>query len=458
MPDVWPSCPSRAAGAGIITWAIGCRGRPRCSRRRVRFGRERACCGIGIMERFLFPTKERLVNCCSGTRRNEEFYHARDGNLNGEGSPPVTALAVPGVAILPRQSNTWRDSSSTASAIVDRWRSDGLCSLAATGMGWIALALASEEPYRLLPRCEATLRIRTGLETALHGLPHHRGIVPHFVDSRTGRVHGDDYLSTVETAWLAAGRRGPPPFCAITNWNDLAPRWRNASTGITGRLPTNRNAFVAARTDARGRFIPWSWDRLNGETVFMYVLATGAAKELCASGRGLAASAPFYGTVADLHFNNSDLGLFVFQYGLDLLDLSDWLPPDGVDLAAEAGVAAEANYRALPRVGRHFHDLPRLLGVVRRRWSRSPPAGVHLPLLRSRRSHRRHGSRHGHAGLHRASAGTRLGEPPLAPITIAAGRLSDATASVMSTSIETGSVPTWSASMPVPPCWLSIIT
>jgi hypothetical protein len=28
--------------------------------------------------------------------------------------------------------------------------------------------------------------------------------------------------------------------------------------------------------------------------------------------------------------------LFVFQYGLDLLDLRDWLPPGGVDLAAEA--------------------------------------------------------------------------------------------------------------------------
>ena len=63
---------------------------------------ERACYGVGIMERFLFPTKERLVNCCSGTRRNEEFYHARDGYLNAEGAAPVAALAVPGIAILPR--------------------------------------------------------------------------------------------------------------------------------------------------------------------------------------------------------------------------------------------------------------------------------------------------------------------------------------------------------------------
>src|SRR5262245_15430406 len=42
-------------------------------------------------------------------------------------------------------------------------RLHGLCSTAATGMGFIALALASTAPYRLLSPAQAALRIRAGL-------------------------------------------------------------------------------------------------------------------------------------------------------------------------------------------------------------------------------------------------------------------------------------------------------
>src|SRR6185437_2483475 len=66
------------------------------------------------------------------------------------------------------------DNQTPAGLILDRQRnhgpprSRGPCSLAATGMGWIALALASQEPYRLLTPSDAIVRIREGLETALH--------------------------------------------------------------------------------------------------------------------------------------------------------------------------------------------------------------------------------------------------------------------------------------------------
>jgi hypothetical protein len=92
-----------------------------------------------------------------------------------------------------------------------------------------------------------------------------------------------------------------------------------------------------------GGFLPCSWDRLNGETVFMYILAAGADE-----GRAIPASAwtslqPFYGTVAGRRFCSADLGLFVFQYGLDLVDLRHWRAPGPVDLWAEARLATEAN-------------------------------------------------------------------------------------------------------------------
>ena len=50
-----------------------------------------------------------------------------------------------------------------------------------------------------------------------------------------------------------------------------------------------------------------AWDRLNGETVFMYVLGVGADKHRALPVESWAALQPFYGTVAGLRFNNADL-------------------------------------------------------------------------------------------------------------------------------------------------------
>jgi hypothetical protein len=208
------------------------------------------------------------------------------------------------------------------------------------------LALASDEPYRLLDRNEAILRIRRGLETARHVLPHEAGVVPHFFDCSTSQVWGDDSLSTVETAWMAAGALWSAAFlrddelerlaCEVTERID----WNYWTAPNESRVPLLRHG---QRRD--GRFIPWSWDRLNGETVFMYVLAAGANNDHAIPTAAWTHLRSFHGSVAGLHFNNSDLGLFVFQYGLDLLDLDEWLPPGGVDLASEAELAAVANYR-----------------------------------------------------------------------------------------------------------------
>jgi hypothetical protein len=67
--------------------------------------------------------------------------------------------------------------------------------------------------------------------------------------------------------------------------------------------------------------------------------------------------------VAGLRFNNADLGLFVFQYGLDLLDLRRWRPPGAVDLWAEAGVAARANQRACHAAAAQFTTYRRFWGL-----------------------------------------------------------------------------------------------
>jgi hypothetical protein len=239
-------------------------------------------------------------------------------------------------------------------------RPHGLCSLASTGMGFIALALASAPPHRLLTARTAAQRIAAGLRFTLDQLPHHRGIVPHFVDSATRCVHGDDYLSTVDSAWLLAGGLWAATFLGDGELAFLATRlydrvdWRHWSA------PSGLLRHGQGRD---GRFLPCCWDRLNGETAFLYVLACGAEE-----GRALAADSwralrPFYGTAAGLSFNNADLGLFVFQYGLDLLDLRTWQRPGDPDLWAEARTATLANEGACREAATGYATFRRFWGL-----------------------------------------------------------------------------------------------
>src|SRR2546421_3236665 len=61
-------------------------------------------------------------------------------------------------------------------------RPHGLCSTTATGMGFIALAVASGPPYHLISPGVAASRIAAGLGTVFELLPHDHGVVPHFTD------------------------------------------------------------------------------------------------------------------------------------------------------------------------------------------------------------------------------------------------------------------------------------
>ena len=275
------------------------------------------------------------------------------------------------------------DNQTSNGLILDRQRNHsslrtrGLCSLAATGMGCIALALASEEPYRLLSPREAAARIRSALQAALHALPHQNGILPHFVDSDTLEVYGIDHFSTIETAWLAAGGLWAAAFLPHHGLEPLAQQLAQRIDWYYWTAPNESETPLLRHGQSHdGQFLRASWDRLNGETVFMYVLAAGADE-----GRAVPAAAwshlrSFHGTAAGLHFNNSDLGLFVFQYGLDLLNLSVWLAPTGVDLAAECGIAAEANYRVCRGLADIFTTYRDYWGLSAGDGPSAPPAGL----------------------------------------------------------------------------------
>lgn len=255
-------------------------------------------------------------------------------------------------------------------------RAHGLCSTAATGMGFIALALAAAPPYRLQTPRTAVMRIRVGMEAALERLPCDQGILPHFVHSATGAVVGTDHFSTIDSAWLVAGALWAAAYLQDSGLEMLARRLYERVDWLHWTAPETPGfrGLLRHGKDATGRFLPCSWDRLNGETVFMYVLAAGAADGQALDAAAGAALAPFYGTVAGYRFHSADLGLFVFQYGLDLLDVRAWQAPGAVDLFAEAGVAARANAEACRQAADRFRTYRRYWGLSAGDGPGDPPA------------------------------------------------------------------------------------
>ena len=240
----------------------------------------------------------------------------------------------------------------------------GWCSTAATGMGLIALSLAAAPPYRMLSRAEAVGRVRTALDAALERIPADQGMMPHFLDSATDEPRGHDVFSTVDSSWLLAGALWAAAFLRDSALEEKAGRLYERADWLYWTDPENdERGLLRHGKGLDSRFLPIFWDRINGETVFMYVLGAGAAPERAVPPKAWSALTPYYGTVAGLRFNYADLGLFTFEYGLDLLDLRRWRPPGPVDLAAEAVIATRANYLFCREQADRFATYRRFWGV-----------------------------------------------------------------------------------------------
>jgi hypothetical protein len=222
-------------------------------------------------------------------------------------------------------------------------RRHGLCSTTATGMGFFALALSSATPHSLMGAGHAAARIQLGVRTYLERLPRHDGVVPHFIDPTYHEVHGRDHFSTIETGWLVAGALWAATFLGDPWLEEQALQLYDRVNWRAWTAP--ESGLLYHGMDRNGRFLGYVWDRANGETAFMYVLAAGAEGDRCISAHTWSALDPGYGVVAGQRLNNADLGLFVFQYGFDLLDLCAWESPDRIDWMEEARLATAANHR-----------------------------------------------------------------------------------------------------------------
>ncbi len=249
-------------------------------------------------------------------------------------------------------------------------RVEGLCSTSATGMGLIAIALASTPEYGLISRKDAAGRLRKALDAA-HRLPHNHGIMPHFTKCDGVTPVGSDQLATIDSAWLIAGGLLAAQFPWLKDCRGLARQlfdrvdWRfwtvAARLGDISKQPGDMNDTLRSRADGdwllhgardNGTFLPSHWDLLNAETAFMYALATGGRP-----GRGVRTD--IWGKLKALYDTTGGdtsrgFGLFVHQYSIELINFSKICLPDGFNLQSACRAGVERNYRVSRAEGGRF--------------------------------------------------------------------------------------------------------
>lgn len=255
--------------------------------------------------------------------------------------------------------------------ILDRQRNHnkrtykGLISTSATGMGLMALALASNKDHGLLTRTAACKRVERALKATL-ALHDQKGMVAHFLDADTLATVGSDAISTIDASWLFAGGLWAAEYLEDDNLRDLANQlyqridWHYWSVEAKD-LPGKR--FLSHGADAKGNFLQGIWDRHNAETAFMYVLALGADSEKALPSSSLTSLGLFYDKVYDMPCVSGDLGLFVFQYSRELLDLDLITGPGGIDLSHEWEKPVLANYAASHQYQSQFKTFLRFWGI-----------------------------------------------------------------------------------------------
>ncbi|MBU6453461.1 MAG: hypothetical protein KGS72_16895 [Cyanobacteria bacterium REEB67] len=217
------------------------------------------------------------------------------------------------------------------------------CSLSATGMGLIAIALASGPQFKKISREDAIARVHKAL-LAAKKLPEVHGMMPHFFDPVTLKWKAPDQVSTIDSSWLIAGGLWAAQYLQDAELSELASElydrvdWQYwADTDTKSGAPV-----LSMGMGEDGKRFKSTWDRINSEAAFMYVLAIGARQHALPA-EAWKALKPYNVKVAGTDLAGGDLGLFSFQYSNDLMDLQRY-PGNQINLHDQSLRAAKANY------------------------------------------------------------------------------------------------------------------
>jgi hypothetical protein len=143
----------------------------------------------------------------------------------------------------------------------------GVSSIAATGFGLSALAIADSRGYQEHDAIQK--RARTTLEFLLDGAQNERGFFYHFLNSSTGKREWNSEASSVDTGWLLCGALHSRSY-----WQD--PKIQQLADELLKRADwqwmLNGSSTLCHGWLPESGFLPYHWDEYS-ELLAMYLLA-----------------------------------------------------------------------------------------------------------------------------------------------------------------------------------------
>lgn len=223
-------------------------------------------------------------------------------------------------------------------------RDGGATSSSSTGMGLIAIALASAKEYDIIPRKEAEERIIKALEHAL-AVPEVGGMIAHFYGEDDKPMATDDTIATIDSAWLIAGGLWAARFTDSPRINGLAGRLHDRVNWLHWTDPSDKLRPLLLRHGMahNGNPLRTRWDRLSPENAFMYLMAVGSCGTKNVSQDVWRQLSPYWGDLRGHKVASPELGLFTHRWSLLLFDFKPYAFADGLNLANEGDLAAELN-------------------------------------------------------------------------------------------------------------------
>ena len=201
-------------------------------------------------------------------------------------------------------------------ATVDEPYAPSVSSIAATGFGLSALAIAESRQYLdpgvALPRVRATLRFLSDRADQ------ERGFFYHFLDSASGKRLWKSELSSVDTAWLMCG-----VLHSMSFWND--PEVRKFAGELLRRTEwdwmLNGSCTLSHGWTPESGFLSYRWDTYS-EVLGMYLLAVSSPTHPIPATCWNAFARPMR-EYEGIFFIDAGAPLFVHQYSHGWFDFRD---------------------------------------------------------------------------------------------------------------------------------------
>jgi hypothetical protein len=180
-------------------------------------------------------------------------------------------------------------------------------SIAATGFGLSALAIADDRGYIERPKLQA--RVRTTLQFLCEKADQEHGFFYHFLVSDTGRRIWKCEASSIDTAWLLCGVLHTKAY-----WDD--PAIRKYATELLERtdwqwMLNDRDTLCHGWTPESG-FLKYRWDSY-AELLAMYLLAMSSDKHGIPAAAWSAISRPVR-SFDGISYIDASTPIFVHQY------------------------------------------------------------------------------------------------------------------------------------------------